>query len=47
MLKRRMQGNGSIDRLRKRLLIDKTFDAIIKLLKVSDIHTDRESEVSK
>ena len=47
VLKRRMQNNGSIDRLRKRLLIDKTFDAIIKLLKVSDIHTDRESEVSK
>src|SRR3989304_1896028 len=47
VLKRKMQDNSSIDRLRKRLLIDKTFDAIIKLLKVSDIYTDRESEVSK
>ena len=47
VLKRKMQNNGSIDRLRKRLLIDKTFDAIINLLKVSDIHTDRESEVGK
>ena len=47
VLKRKMQDNGSIDRLRKRLLIDKTFGAIIKLLKVSDIYTDRESEVSK
>jgi trigger factor len=47
VLKRRMKGNGSIDRLRKRLLIDKTFDAIIRQLKISDIYTDRESEAGK
>ncbi len=47
VLKRRMQGNGSLDKLRRRMLIDKTFDAIIKKLKVSDIYVERESEVGK
>ncbi|MBI3599051.1 MAG: trigger factor [Nitrospinae bacterium] len=47
VLKRKMQGNGSIDKLKKRMLIDKTFDAIMKKLKVSDIYVERESEVGK
>lgn len=47
VLKRKMQKDGSFERLRKRMLIDKTVDVIIKKSKVSDIYTDRKSEVIK